>query len=188
MVGHGEKFCEKVFETPLDKIEKPYGVWMKAEPRRKNHTIGAKWLRQGGRTPTTFRPEKGMESSSTANPMKGASGDNGSGNSGITEDMEITNKGDGRGVDKGGNIAHDKTVMSGINLNIGERETLDLTESTGLLFMEQKRRRVEEPNITGPIGNNNSADLKMTDTHNNTKEDPKNELKVGAAMQTRQSL
>ncbi|KAL8104293.1 hypothetical protein AgCh_028496 [Apium graveolens] len=54
MIGHGEKFCEKIFDTPLEEIEKPYGVWMRAEPRRRNHTMGAKWLRQGGKNPVSF--------------------------------------------------------------------------------------------------------------------------------------
>lgn len=47
-VGHGEKFCSKLFDTPTDKIEKPYGSWMRADPRRRSHTIGSKWLRMGG--------------------------------------------------------------------------------------------------------------------------------------------
>lgn len=39
LMGHNEKFCDKIFETPLESIEKPYGIWMKAEPRRRNQTI-----------------------------------------------------------------------------------------------------------------------------------------------------
>lgn len=45
LVGHSEKFCEKIFDTPLEIIEKPYGAWLRAEPRRRSHTIGTKWLR-----------------------------------------------------------------------------------------------------------------------------------------------
>lgn len=51
MMGHNEKFFEKIFHTPIESIEKPYGIWMKAEPRRRNHTIGSKWLRQGNQFP-----------------------------------------------------------------------------------------------------------------------------------------
>ncbi|KAK1396097.1 hypothetical protein POM88_005960 [Heracleum sosnowskyi] len=29
-------------------IERPYGSWMRAEPRRRTHTMGNKWLRSGG--------------------------------------------------------------------------------------------------------------------------------------------
>lgn len=53
MVGHGEKFCEKLFNTPLEQLEKPYGQWMRAEPRRRNYTMGSKWLKSGGSTPAS---------------------------------------------------------------------------------------------------------------------------------------
>lgn len=45
LMGHNEKFYHKIFDTPLEKKEKPYVIWMKAEPRWRNHTIGSKWLR-----------------------------------------------------------------------------------------------------------------------------------------------
>lgn len=32
MIGHSEKFYERIFGTPLEMIEKPYGIWMRAEP------------------------------------------------------------------------------------------------------------------------------------------------------------
>lgn len=50
-IGHAEKFCEKLFDTPAEMIEMPYAVWMRAEPRRRVHTICAKWLRPGGVSP-----------------------------------------------------------------------------------------------------------------------------------------
>ncbi|KAK1353792.1 hypothetical protein POM88_052157 [Heracleum sosnowskyi] len=59
MICHAERFCERLFDTPLDKIEKPFGAWMRAEPRRKMHTMGAKWLRPGGISPTTMVREDG---------------------------------------------------------------------------------------------------------------------------------
>lgn len=58
MIGHAERFCERLFDTPLDKIEKPYGSWMRAEPRRKVHTTGAKWLRPGGVSPASMMREE----------------------------------------------------------------------------------------------------------------------------------
>lgn len=51
LIGHSEKFCARIFDTPIEMIEKPYGSWMRSEPKRRNHTIGAKWLRQGGAAP-----------------------------------------------------------------------------------------------------------------------------------------
>lgn len=60
IIGHGEKFCEQIFYKPVELIEKPYGAWMKAEPRRRNYTSGAKWLRQGSSFPGA-ETEKTME-------------------------------------------------------------------------------------------------------------------------------
>lgn len=48
MIGHNENFCKKLFDTLLEKIEKLYGIWMRAESRRRMHTIGDKWLRPDG--------------------------------------------------------------------------------------------------------------------------------------------
>lgn len=42
----------------MDQIERPYGTWMKAEPKRRNYTMGAQWLRQGGNLPVSS-PSKG---------------------------------------------------------------------------------------------------------------------------------
>ncbi|XP_074343131.1 uncharacterized protein LOC141680958 [Apium graveolens] len=42
LLGHSDKFCAKLFDTPEKLIEKPYGSWMPAEPHRRNHTIGSK--------------------------------------------------------------------------------------------------------------------------------------------------
>ena len=51
LIGHNEKYCERIFETSLDQIEKPYGPWMKSEPKHRNYTLGAQWLRKGGNFP-----------------------------------------------------------------------------------------------------------------------------------------
>lgn len=62
MVGHGEKFCEKLFDTPVEQLEKPYGHWMRAEPRRRNHTMRNKWLKSGGEIPAASTVDgKGSE-------------------------------------------------------------------------------------------------------------------------------
>lgn len=45
-LGHSERFCDKIFDTPLHLIEKPYGPGMKAPPRGRTHSMGAKWLCQ----------------------------------------------------------------------------------------------------------------------------------------------
>ncbi|XP_062089039.1 uncharacterized protein LOC133795601 [Humulus lupulus] len=47
IIGHSERFCPKLFDTPLEDIEKPYGVFMRVAPRRQKNLIGAQWLRSG---------------------------------------------------------------------------------------------------------------------------------------------
>ncbi|XP_060974104.1 uncharacterized protein LOC115704420 [Cannabis sativa] len=45
VLGHSERFCDRLFETPLHLIDKPYGLELKAAPRRRHYTMGAQWLR-----------------------------------------------------------------------------------------------------------------------------------------------
>uniref|UniRef100_A0A803Q0P4 Reverse transcriptase domain-containing protein n=1 Tax=Cannabis sativa TaxID=3483 RepID=A0A803Q0P4_CANSA len=45
IMGHSEGFRPRLFDIPKDRIVKPYGIWIKATPRRKNTTMGSKWLR-----------------------------------------------------------------------------------------------------------------------------------------------
>lgn len=48
IIGHADKFCSKLFDTPINEIVRPYGVWMRAQPRRQSNLIGSKWLRNDG--------------------------------------------------------------------------------------------------------------------------------------------
>lgn len=79
MIGHAENFYDRLFDTPMEQVEKPYGVWMRAEPRRRMHTIGAKWLRLGGISPMENTAMKGGDMTSV----------NGAGSSQINVDSGI---------------------------------------------------------------------------------------------------
>lgn len=46
ILGHSDKFCSKLFDTPTEEISKPYGPWMRAPLRRQTKMIGSKWLRE----------------------------------------------------------------------------------------------------------------------------------------------
>ncbi|KAF4378076.1 hypothetical protein F8388_020712 [Cannabis sativa] len=46
VMGHLDKFCPRCFDVPYGRIVKRYGEWMRVKPVRKDHTIGAKWLKQ----------------------------------------------------------------------------------------------------------------------------------------------
>lgn len=47
LLGHSDKFCGRLFDTPENEIVKPYGTWMRASFHRQTKLIGAKWLRTG---------------------------------------------------------------------------------------------------------------------------------------------
>ncbi|KAM6600853.1 hypothetical protein CsatA_020462 [Cannabis sativa] len=47
LIGHSENFCPKLFDTPEDEIVKPYGSFMRAQPRRKNYLLSSQYLRTG---------------------------------------------------------------------------------------------------------------------------------------------
>lgn len=163
MVGHGEKFCAKIFDTPLDKIEKPYGVWMKAEPKRRNYTIGAKWLRKGGRIPVNLATAQGTGGSGLTDSMIVAVGSNSSRISGGKQDIVAVQKDTGKGDNMGANISRNKVDLVVISLNIGGKDELELAESSGLFFLEQKRRRVDESSPIGPAGGDFIINSNMTD-------------------------
>ncbi|XP_074329726.1 uncharacterized protein LOC141667192 [Apium graveolens] len=46
IIGHSERFCPKLFQQEEDIVERPYGAWLRAAPRRSVINFGAKWLRQ----------------------------------------------------------------------------------------------------------------------------------------------
>lgn len=48
LIGHSDKLCPRLFDTPEKELAKPYGVWMRAPFRRQVKPISDKWLRNGG--------------------------------------------------------------------------------------------------------------------------------------------
>uniref|UniRef100_A0A803QNH4 Zinc knuckle CX2CX4HX4C domain-containing protein n=1 Tax=Cannabis sativa TaxID=3483 RepID=A0A803QNH4_CANSA len=68
VLRHSERFIERLFETPLHLIDKPYGLELKALPRRRHYNMGAQWLRSGV-------AKKTGESSSTGDAQQRKSGE-----------------------------------------------------------------------------------------------------------------
>lgn len=150
LIGHNERYCEKLFDTPLDRIEKPYSAWIRAEPRRKNYTEGSKWLRQGNSFPATVREGEqsqqrdksitripaGLEQPTITSGPK--FGDNNS------EIIMVD------GVYQGDN-SKDKVTTSpnfyAEDLTKRRDNNLKIFESSGLMILDPKRRRMEKPNI-----------------------------------------
>lgn len=67
LIGHSDIFCDKLFETQGDTIEKPHGTWMRADPKCRSYTMRSKWLRSGGATPVNDETEKGKDKSLAVN-------------------------------------------------------------------------------------------------------------------------
>ncbi|KAM6580909.1 hypothetical protein CsatA_004683 [Cannabis sativa] len=71
ILGHSERFCPKLFHTPAHLIQKPYGMFLKANSRRSAEKIGAKWLRSGA---VGGSSERGEGSSRPATPVMAGGG------------------------------------------------------------------------------------------------------------------
>lgn len=194
LVGHGEKFCEKIFDTPLEMIEKPYGAWMRAEPRRRSHTIGIKWLKQGGPPPVTNQG---------TNPVrKGGDGVEQTAGKvsteikqnpviiGIEKDfVEIIKQIGLIGGDGGirGRLNEVGVIITTSNFATG-RDIVTDSEDNGLISLDPKRRRVEEPNTNNPNKETEPEDVTMTEEQSNEAHNQKNLLPAGSARQTRLEL
>ncbi|KAL8093146.1 hypothetical protein AgCh_035147 [Apium graveolens] len=157
----GEKFCEKIFDTPLEEIEKPYGVWMRDEPRRCNHTMGAKWLRQGGKNPVSFPAAMTADSEGGSVATKSAII--------IPVPMKVGNKMDiavnskkimiGGTSGMGENLGNNNAIISN---NISMGENVYSNENNGLQVVDPKRRRIEEIIEVGLGESNSTEDTDMT--------------------------
>lgn len=47
-MGHAEKFCPRLYDTPANLLEKLFGVWMRVTQKKPLNLVVAKWLRFGG--------------------------------------------------------------------------------------------------------------------------------------------
>ncbi|KAK1364763.1 hypothetical protein POM88_040324 [Heracleum sosnowskyi] len=162
---------------------------MRAEPKRRNHTIGAKWLRHGDSFP--------VESSTVET---GATG--GDGSSVIVGGREHNSMilGDTVGtMNDGGKLAgreivgskKDRVVTSAYNQNIissrvaeREKETTKI-ENIGLSISDPKRCRTEDEERVGPVDKGSLADIIMIETQNNSATNPKNLILAGSVKETR---
>ncbi|KAL8090281.1 hypothetical protein AgCh_039666 [Apium graveolens] len=113
LIGHSDKFCEKLFEMPEEMIAKPFGSWMRAEPRRKNYTIGAKWLRPGGGSPAVKSGEK--EDSVTGKVVTDISGI--AYQKGEKDGMLIDISNDDKGISHGENQGNNLNIVKAGYLN-----------------------------------------------------------------------
>ncbi|KAK1366404.1 hypothetical protein POM88_041965 [Heracleum sosnowskyi] len=163
---------------------------MRAEPRRKNHTMGAKWLRQGGIIPVSL---VGMNDGEPQ--RKEGNGDHGTDNHtpiklGISANNNGVGQSDMTGGNKGGDYSEVVTTVMPKNphfLNDRREDNISDFEQIGLSITDPKRRRLDEPILERPNNNLNAKDDIMIESQEGNSQDSKNLLLAGAAMQTRQT-
>ncbi|KAL8155863.1 hypothetical protein AgCh_001059 [Apium graveolens] len=180
LLGHSEKFCARLFDTPAEKIIKPYGIWMKAPLSKQVKPIGAQWLHSGGgiggdgSEVISQSDTQGM----TAGLLPTISGN-------ITRIdmniMKLKQTGDNRGIrlnesmqissKSGGNIISSNAREGNV---VGQEVIEDFEgDNNGLNVMDLKRRRLTQPSGKGL---NESIDTVMIQSEN---DDPKNLQKAG---------
>lgn len=141
LLGHAEKFCSRIFETPADEIMKPYGPWMKATPRRQQYLTGSKWLRSGSLVQS---PEAGGDLNRKVATMD----EDGSGKKG--RENYGPNSTGYDGVKKGGIGTKEGNVAEHSNSNV-TADTSRMEEDSEYIFNDPKRKRPNEINPTDEI-------------------------------------
>lgn len=193
MIGHGEKFCDKVFDTPVELIEKPYGPWLRADPKRKMHTMGARWLRSGGTSQARNSGEMRGGNGDNHDPVKDGSLPQTGGFSGKTITAGDIVQGAGKGVNQGTVGENQETSKLNLPIKISNQNSnlqlegnvngLDMNE---ISIMDPKRRRVDGPQENSENTGQTQAihmEIQMTQPT-----ESKNESMASAALQTRQAL
>ncbi|KAM6600294.1 hypothetical protein CsatA_019903 [Cannabis sativa] len=147
ILGHSERFCPKLFHTPAHLIQKPYGLFLKANAKRASEKIGAKWLRSGAAGGVL---ERGEGSSDVVTPaMFGA---------GQTETMEEAIEGRGnRGLAaKIGGVGvmvrdlREEIVEGDSN---GNKEDIHVINSNDFIaYSDPKRKRADSKGVHGVSG------------------------------------
>lgn len=144
LIGHSDKFCEKLFEMSEEMIVRRFGAWMKAEPRWKNHFVGSKWLRSGGgflATASGKRDEQIM--GKTVSDKRGIVFQPGE-KEGMMIDISNKDKGIISGVKHGDNLNVVKAAKLHDNIIHMLDNNIDELNGSVLSVVETKRRRVEE--------------------------------------------
>ncbi|XP_030486981.2 uncharacterized protein LOC115703884 [Cannabis sativa] len=135
LLGHSERFCEKAFDTPPHLLSKPYNLDMKAPPRRRTHSMGARWLRteMAAKTYGESSATPAIDRSTTI--IKAVS----------SEEIMV---GGNQGVECGSDaIMGNQDMVEGEGINGNKKgKSIDIEngseEDDSQIILEQKRRRV----------------------------------------------
>lgn len=192
IIGHSEKFCEKLFDNAGTAENRKYDASIRAPMRNQTNAVKNQWLRndEGGRLGRTTVEEggeddRGIVADDKRYPTK----------SGIAQKVggkigDVTDN-----VNKGG--SKDNTGekdMENIFSTITERENSNVKTvggnklGDGLSVVDPKRRRLDEGLEDGLAQEKNQVDIVMLETQDISLMNQKNELEAGAAMQARLGL
>lgn len=186
LIEHNERFCDKLFEMKEDNIEKPYGAWMRADPKRRTYTMGNKWLRQGGATPANSSENKESDKSGTENIADEISDTVKSGiDTHIRSQGILPTRNEFQGEIEGVQDQSSKQLAIYAESNVIDGNKKDNNE---IIFTDPKRRRLAHEN-TSPNGDKAAVTREedMVDEVQEEQTNQKNLLLAGTASQSRHS-
>lgn len=168
---------------------KPYGAFMRAEPRRRSHTMGSKWLRSGGKIPASNTGDSSGTGGREVVTVIGA--DSGYQGTKIGGDE----KGDMMGENQGRREINGLTDNSNLKIITKITDQTDvISEQAGdnngpelneIFVLDPKRRRMDQVNES--TKKDHEQDVEMLN-HEDINQNQKNGLLAGTAMQARLSL
>ncbi|KAK1374683.1 hypothetical protein POM88_030876 [Heracleum sosnowskyi] len=168
-------------------IVRPFGAWMRAEPRRKNHTLGSKWLRPGGGFPAASSAKKERSVMGKVVTENNGSVDNKGVNEGMMVDILNGDKGINHGVIQGGSSNFNRApnlqnIINHNNNNLKDKTAeVDVTE---IPIVDPKIRRINESsnkNAEETSGQDDDISMEIQDGS-------KNLILAGAVQQPRLAL
>lgn len=188
-IGHTEKFCEDMFDSPHGNEMRKYNSSLRAPLRSQSLSKENQWIR-GADGAVLFpmksndkeRESGGTESHSTEDTVNYAKEQHDPRKSGVAK---LTGEIGGRDQSNMIVIVEPKS-----SLNLNERREADNVDldPDGLALTDPKRRRINNPIILRPNNNLNIEDDDMGENQTEETQDPKNLLTAGAARQARHAL
>lgn len=180
IIGHSDKFCSRLFDTPENEIIKPYGSWMRAPLRRQTKMIGAKWLRDG--------------STDDRNPVADAAWTR---TEVMNQDPRNQEKdlNDGENLVRATNTGANEGILNGMDTR--KDKSQHNPEKKGVTIIESKKRKTgvgpdqinEVMNSTElDLGSEEESDTRMDQDTQIDSTIPKNVKLAGLAQEVRQGL
>ena len=140
IIGHNERFCEKLFDCKEKPVEMPYGAWLRAPNRRGVNQVGERWLRQ--EAPATVEADTSMTVDrmhiERVDPCLQAKGKE------ISESRKVAadNCGSVDSILKEG-----REIRIGVNSNNNISEMVSLSQQAEVVIVDSKRRRMVDMQV-----------------------------------------